>query len=476
MAMESGNPYLALGFEPIRIEADCAHLRLEGELPPELNGTFYRIGPNPQFAPRGTYNPLQGDGMIHAFHVGERRVSYRNRWVRTQRWKLENAAGRALFGTSGLPADSDPSVAALPTDGVANTNLIWHGNKLLALEEGHAPIQIDPESLATIGRWNFENKLPRNMTAHPKIDPTTGEMLFFANFPTGRLDGELACYVANRGGELIRLDLLRGPFAALVHDFAITRDFIMVAMCPLTVSIKRARAGGPPIAWEPEHGTHVGIMPRSGGAEDIRWFQGPARMVWHLMNAFGEGDRIVVDGCEQEAAMFPLADGTPPDVSRTTQRLTRWEFDWNKPGSFQVERLSEERCEYPRIDERRTGLHYRHGYVACLGGPGSGDIFHRGLGHFDTVTGKMTVYSAGKHCAVAEPVFVARQADADEGDGYLLTTIFDEERNASQLAIFDAAQIERGPIARAQLDHRVPVGFHGYWRAGGQHFAYAANQ
>jgi carotenoid cleavage dioxygenase-like enzyme len=124
------------------------------------------------------------------------------------------------------------------------------------------------------------------------------------------------------------------------------------------------------------------------------------------------------------------------------------------------------RCEYPRIDERRTGLSYRHGYVACNGGPGSDDIFHRGLGHFDHAAGQMRVYAAGPRCAVAEPVFVSRQGSSREGEGYLLTNIFDEDRNASHLAIFDAEQIERGPIARAHLDHRVPIGFHANWRSG----------
>jgi carotenoid cleavage dioxygenase len=401
--------------------------------------------------------------MVHAFRVRKGKVSYRNRCVRTQQWTLEHTAGRALFGTSGIPSDSDSSVAGMRTDGVANTNLIWHANKLLALEEGHAPIELDPVSLETIGRWSFNNKLPRNMTAHPKIVPASREMIFFANFPTGRVTADIEFYFANASGGLIRSQVIHGPFPALVHDFAVSKDFVILAMCPVTVSIKRAMAGAPLIAWEPEHGTHVGIMPRNDDVEDIRWFEGDACMVWHLMNAFNDGDRIVADVCRQEVPVFPLADGSLTDPRRATQYLTRWEFDWAKPGRFSVERLSVERCEYPRIDERRTGLRYRHGYVACIGGPGIDDIFHRGIGHFDHLTRQMLVYSAGPRFAMAEPVFVPRHGGAGEAEGYLLTNIFDEDRNASHLAIFDADQIESGPIARAHLDHRVPVGFHGYW-------------
>lgn len=269
MASANSSPYLSKGFEPIRMECDCAHLTIEGKVPAEIDGTFYRIGPSPQFAPRGNYNPLNGDGMVHAFRVHQGEVSYRNRWVRTQQWNMEHAAGRALFGTSGMPSDSDASVAGIKTDGVANTNIVWHANRLLALEEGHAPIELDPASLETIGRWSFNGKLPRNMTAHPKIEPESGEMLFFANFPTGRISSDIEFYVANASGEIVRSQMMRGPFPALVHDFAVTTDFVIIAMCPVTVSIKRAMAGAPLIAWEPEKGTHVGVMPRNTGVEEF---------------------------------------------------------------------------------------------------------------------------------------------------------------------------------------------------------------
>lgn len=458
------DPYMSKGFEPLRIECDCADLIIEGALPADLEGSFYRVGPNPQFAPRGPYNPLNGDGMIHAFHLKGGRAAYRNRWVRTRRWALERAAGRSLFGAPGDPSGSDPSVAGEPTDGTANTNLVRHAGRLLALEEGHAPIGIDPQTLATHGPWTFDGALPRNMTAHPKIDPVTGEMWAFANFPSGRQNGDIGVYRVSREGAIDRSVVLTAPFPALLHDFVVTERFVVFIVCPVTVSMRRAREGGPPVAWEPGLGVHVGVMPKDGGPEAARWFAGPDRMVWHVMNAWDEAGVLTIDLCEQKAAVFPLADGTPPDMGLASQHLSRWRIDWEGPRTFAAERLSEVRCEYPRFDERRAGLRYRYGFVACDGGPGSGDLFHRGIGRFDHEAGIMARWHAGDHVAVAEPVFAPRPGGGEgEGEGYLLSNLFDERRNASHLAVFDAQDVCRGPIARAHLDHRVPVGFHALW-------------
>lgn len=178
----SDEPLLQGVFEPIRCECDCPDLVIEGAVPEDLSGALYRTGPNPQFAPRGKYNPLQGDGMIHAFTISSGRVSYRNRWVRTRRWSLEHDAGRALFATSD-PRDNDPLVAGVEDEGAANTHILAHAGRLLALEEGHPPIEIEPDTLATIGPFDFAGRLAGAMTAHPKIDPVTGELVFFGNFP-----------------------------------------------------------------------------------------------------------------------------------------------------------------------------------------------------------------------------------------------------------------------------------------------------
>jgi carotenoid cleavage dioxygenase len=447
------NPYLSSGYAPLRTEHVHDNLPVEGTLPHGLTGTYYRIGPSPRFEPRGVYNPLNGDGMVHAFRIAGGKVSYRNRWVRTKQWVLEDEAGRGLFGTSGNPMDHDPSVAQVPTDGVANTNLVNHAGRLLALEEGHVPFALDPATLATGDHWTFAGALPRNMTAHPKIDPATGEMITFANFENIRKPREIGLHVVNATGAIVKSQTIEGPFAALVHDFAITGEFAILAFCPVTVSMKRMMEGKPLIAWEPGLGTQVAIVSRVSG--ETRWFEGEACMAWHTLNAFNEGDRIVVDVCPQAAPMFPTADGAPPDASRAAQYLTRWEFDWGKPGAFASRRLCEEPCEYPRIDERRTGMRHTSGYLATHGGPGTSDIFQRGIGVYDFEREAFRSWHAGARCAVAEPVYVP--------GGYLMTIVFDEATGRAHLAILDAEDVEAGPMARAYLPHHMPMGFHGLW-------------
>jgi carotenoid cleavage dioxygenase len=454
--------YTTGGFAPLRVELNVDQLTIEGNWPQDISGSLYRIGPNPQFDPIEPYNPLLGDGMVHAFHVRGRQVSYLNRWVRTRQWTLEHRAGRALFATSGVPAHNDPQVAGIVTDGVANTNLVWHAGKLLALEEGHAPIELDPDTLETRGPWTFVGALPGNMSAHPKLDPETGEMLFFANFPQRTFDGDVAWYVADAAGVLTRQGRFRAPFPGLIHDFVATRDFLVFPFGPVTLSLTRAMRGGPPLAWEPGRGTHLGVLRRDGCGE-VRWFSCEPCFAWHMLNGWNNGETITVEGCRQDAPAFPCEDGTFTDPEGWRQYLTRWELNWSQPRAVAIRRLWDEVCEYPRFDERFAMGPIRHGYLACNGGPGTGDPFHRGIAHFEHSRDQMTTFRFPATHAVSEPVFVPRSESAGEGDGFLLCLVYQEDLDRSYLALFDAGRIDQGPQAKAMLDHRVPMGFHGCW-------------
>ena len=208
------NPYLSGNFGPVRSEDDLPDLPLSGEIPAALNGTFYRNGPNPQFPPRDPdHHWFAGDGMLHSFILRDGQVGYKNRYVRTQKWELENAAGKALFGTFGNPMTTDPAVLG-KDGGVANTNVIWHAGKLLALEEGHQPFEVDPATLMPRGYVPYAGSAGR-FTAHPKMDPETGEMVFFG-YGVGEmpLSAGMAFGTVDRNGKIYA----SGPFPGALFE------------------------------------------------------------------------------------------------------------------------------------------------------------------------------------------------------------------------------------------------------------------
>src|SRR5579862_6046739 len=198
------NPFLAGNFAPVRSEDAFADLPVAGEIPSALQGTLYRNGPNPQFEPRDPdHHWFAGDGMIHAFRFTSGKVSCLNRFVRTPRWQLEHAAGRSLFGTFGNPLTTDASVMGKDS-GVANTNIVWHANRLLALEEGHQPFEMDPESLAPRGYVPYAGRANR-FTAHPKTDPETGELVFFGYMAGDGFFSDAVAYgVVDAAGKVTR--------------------------------------------------------------------------------------------------------------------------------------------------------------------------------------------------------------------------------------------------------------------------------
>ena len=464
------NPY----YGPVNTEADAAHLHVTGEVPRELCGTLYRNGPNPQFAPRGPYHWFGGDGMIHAFHIENGNVSYKNRWVRTPKWVMENQEGEGLSGTFGNPRYTDPRVFALNST-IANTNIVWHGGKLLALEEAHAPFSLDPASLMPVGpdggyeTWG--KSLIGPFTAHPKLDPVTGEMIFFGYSANGRFTKEISIQTVDRNGKITRAEILEGPYPSMVHDFAVTRNWIVLPIFPLTSSMERAMGGKPPFAWEPDKGTHIAFIPRNGTVADVKWVTAPPCYVFHPMNHYETPDgKIVVDVMKFDIApLFPLPDGSPSSKDLPFARLTRWTFDLSGRGNtMKEEQLDDRSGEFPRFDERFCMSDYRHGWIVAgdVTDPKTGEPRTDGLTHYDLKTGKSTSYNAGKDDRFGEPIFVPRSETAAEGDGWLLSVLYRGEDRRSDLAIFEATDLGRGPIALAHLSSRVPAGFHGNWRPG----------
>lgn len=447
---------------PIPFEADAPFLKVIGELPRELNGTLYRNGPNPQFASPGAHW-FVGDGMLHAFHLENGRASYRNRWVRTPKWLAEHDAGRALFGGFGRKLPDAP--ADVIDGGVANTNIISHAGRLLALEEAHLPTEIEPGTLTTRGTCNFGGRLAGPFTAHPKVDPVTGELVFFGYNAAGPLTAALSLGSIDASGKVNRFTRFEAPYASMVHDFIVTENHALFPVLPLTGSMERAMKGRPPYAWEPEKGAYVGVMKRTGDAKDIVWFRAQTCYVFHVMNAWEDGSRIIADVMQfEEAPLFPHPDGTPTDPEKSRARLCRWTFDLAaNTDSFQQRYLDDLTGEFPRVDDRRAGRKTSHGWYACANprSPTFGAL--SGVVHVDGAGKRLGNYLLPAGDTISEPVFVERGRDAAEGDGWLLAVVWRARENRSDLAVFNATDVEGGPVALVQLGHRVPDGFHGNW-------------
>lgn len=459
-------------FAPVMGECDAPDLVVvEGELPRDLAGTLYRNGPNPMFPPLGdTHHWFLGEGMIHSIQVEDGRVSYRNRWVGTEQYKAQRAAGRRLIDT-GFGGASLPEAEGIKRN-VANTNVVWHAGKLLAIDEGSSPVAMDGDTLETQGPWTFEGKYKGPMTAHPKFDPKTGEMLFFGYMAKGPGTPDISYTVVNAEGKVTRADMFEAPYASMVHDFITTDEHVIFPIFPATIDVERIMRGGPTIAWDPDVGTRIGIMARDAGVETIRWFKGDACYVYHPMNAYtsheGGRTRVIADVMKYERVpLFPNADGSKAAVGLADEAsmLVRWTFDLDgNSDTYTEESLNDLGGDFPRLDERFTGLDYRHGFYAALTGePARGKPFDT-LVHADMKSGTRREYRPGPGKFVMEPVFVPSKADAAEGDGWLVSLLYDQARNLSDFIVLDTGDISRGPIARVELPTRVPFGFHGNWR------------
>jgi carotenoid cleavage dioxygenase-like enzyme len=468
------------GFQaPGRIEADVWDLEVvQGAIPADLDGAYYRVGPDPQYPPLlGDDIFLNGDGMVSVFRFADQRVSFRCRYVRTPKFLAERAAGRALFGAYRNPFTDDPSVSGI-SRGTANTNILWHGGRMLALKEDSHPVEIDPLTLDTIGPWDFSGALTSaTATAHPKVDVATGALVFFGYAARGETTPDIAYYEADAAGRIAFERWLVAPYASMVHDFAVTENYVVFPIVPLVSDLQRLKDGFPHFAWDPSKPVYLGVLPRRNPDAPVRWFVGEPRFASHTMNAFEAGGRIHIDMSVGDSVVFPFfpeLNGAPFDPEAARPYVSRWTLDPTGPTDDFVQRmLTDVPGEFPRIDERRALRPYRYGYASMQGGiadptmpPSASGMRFDLIGRIDTESGETVTHYVGHGCATQEPVFVPRAGSVTEGDGYVLALVNRYAEMRSDLLVLDAADIAGEPVATLALPLRLRNGLHGTWVAG----------
>ncbi len=461
--------------EPCRIEADVFDLEVEGELPSELDGTFYRCGPDPCYPPRlGDDININGDGMVTMFRFAGGHVDLKGRYVHTEKLDRERAARRALYGAYRNPFTDDPSVAGLDRT-TANTNVVFHAGRLLALKEDGRAYELDPDTLATRGRCDYGGKLESlTATAHPKIDPATAEMISHGYEARGLATREVSLQFISPRGELVREETFLAPYVSMMHDWAVTARHVVFPLMPTTADIERMRRGGPHWVFEPTREAQIGILERDAPVRDLRWHRAPPCGLGHIANAFTDGNRLHVDLFVSERNQFPFiasADGRPFDRRAGTPRLTRWTFDLSsEAGRFESRTLFADFMEMPAVDPRYRMHPYRHVFCTAvdpdkpLDVAGTIGVGWNTLVHVDLTTGRLDRYYVGPRTTCQEPCFAPRSATASEGDGFILSqlTRFDG-RLSTQIVVLDAQRLVDGPIATIKVPLRLRAPVHGNW-------------
>ena len=430
--------HLRGNFAPVASEVTAFDLPVQGTIPRGLHGRFIRNGPNPKSGTSPHW--FLGDGMLHGVALRDgRALWYRNRWVRTRVFEE---------GASSIRPDFTRDI----TVGLANTHVVAHAGRLLALVETSLPTEITPE-LETVGCFDYEGRLATGMTAHPKLDPRTGELHFFAyNY----MAPFLTYHRADAGGRLVQTEVIDVPGPTMVHDFAITDRHVVFMDLPLVFDLELAMAGRMPYRWSDDYGARLGLMPRGGGGADVRWFEIAPCYVFHPFNAYEDtGGGVVLDVVRYAELWRGDSSGAAPAT------LHRWRID-RGAGRVSEQPLDDRAIEFPRFDERRTGAPYRYGYAVY-----TEQGVDRGTGtsviKYDLDTGASAAHDFGAGRVPAEPVFVPASATAAEDVGWLLTYVYDAARDGSDLVILDAADVTGKPVATIALPQRVPFGFHGSW-------------
>jgi carotenoid cleavage dioxygenase-like enzyme len=443
-------PHLAGNFAPVMDELTTQELPVTGVIPPELTGWYLRNGPNPREAASAHW--FLGDGMVHGIRLdGGRATSYRNRWVRTNTF----TRGARLYderGTLDLTA------------GVANTHVVRHAGRTLALVESSFPYELScaaGHELETVGPYDFAGRINTAMTAHPKICPTTGELHFFGY---GGLSAPYLTYHrADATGNLTISRPIDVPAHTMMHDFHLTAGHVAFMDLPVVFDSARAMRGAPgmPYTWSPDHGARLGVLRRDDPYGTVRWFDIDPCYVFHTLNAHEEADggRLVL-----HAVRYPkLGDGvevTAPGLAPA--HLWRWTVDLTT-GTVHEEQLDDRRIEFPRIDDRLAGLSAAYGHATTSPSPGS-DSNNSSIHRYDLHTNTVTSHHFTPGRIPGEAAF-APATNQPGGPGWVMTFVYDTATDRSNLVILSADDLSQPPTATIHLPRRVPFGFHGNWLA-----------
>ena len=462
----SAYQYLQGNYAPVDEERDIGEdqLTVEGQVPDKLAGAYMRDGANVAFQPNDYVYPLDGDGMVHAVYFKDGHVQYKNRWVETNHLKTERQFNRTIYGSVGkllevpeevIEAGGEPS----PVRNTANTNVIYHGDKLFAMWEGGFPHLLNND-LSTVGLYDYDGALKPGdaLTAHPKVCPDTGQLVTC----TQRWDSpNYWVQIFDVAGKHLRTIPVEFDRKGIIHDLQITANHIVIFYAPAFHSLEKALKGEDPFMWEPELGTKIIVIPRDGSGKKMVFETDPF-FSWHFCNGFERDGKLIIDYIWIRTIPFAVAQAS--GAEKQPRRMHRMTLDLTTK-KVTDEEFCDIFCEFSRVDERKMGKDYHYGFAASSNREWGDAHGYNCTGRYDFVTGEVKLYEFGPEANAGEPVYVPNPDSEREEDGWVMSFVHNPGEGAF-LSILGAGDIENGPVAKVHIPGRVPNGFHANWMQG----------
>lgn len=454
--------YMAGPYAPVESESEITGLEVVGEIPEGLSGMFLQNAPNPRFEPEGAYHWFDGDGMVHGVELRDGKASYRNRWIETSGLQADLEAGRAL--SRGILEPIDFGRTGGPDKDTANTDLTWHQGRLYATWYlGGQPYELSAPGLKTQGIPGWAKDMPCGVASHGKVCPTTGEMIFF----------DFSFYeppyvhvgVLGADGRLKNVTAVPSARPTFYHDIAITERHTILLDLPMLWRQDKLKQGKRRIHFDDDAPSRFGVLPRYAEGGEIRWFEAPSSYVYHTINAWEDGDEIVMTGCRIASPLPKLPPGAEPEVPhlyflRLVPFLWEWRFNLTT-GQMTERQLDDVPTEFPRMNDDALGRKSRFSYnPRCAREP---TLLFDGLIKYDLDSGNSQTHEYGTDRFGTEAVFAPAQDSKDEEDGWVVVLVQDRRQGSSELKIIDPHDFAGDPVATVKIPTRVPLGFHACW-------------
>ncbi len=467
------------GLTPMRgatADLACAKLEMEGQWPLALQGRFYRNGPARHERGAERYQHwFAGDGMVQQFSIATGQVAHQGRFVQTSKFKQEEAAGRFLLPAFGTHVEGGARITGPDSMNTANTSAIEHAGRVLAMWEGGSAYALDPKTLATEGPITWQDgwaQMP--FSAHPKLDPQ-GNLWNF-----GGAGGRVFSYHIGPDGKLQKAQLAKLALdpkktGGMLHDMAVTEQFIVVPIPPVVIRwglIARGQIG--PDAMHTTNDPLRVWVARKDDISQARMFELPSEMVFHVGNAHEDGDDVVLSyvGAAESNFLGGAAvnmmrgdvQGRGADAGGSQLRVARLNIN---TGKAKVQTLVQDGVEFPRVNPTRVGqpaqwLIQPEAWVPQSEVP---QMQFDGIALRNIETGASQRYAYGQDFMPEEHVLVPMPGRSGELAAWALGTAFHIPSQRTCLSVFEAASLRSGPVARAWLPYALPLGFHGNFTA-----------